>query len=566
MIGERLGDWVIDAEIGHGPLGRVFRAHAADDPNRLMAVKWLTHPRAREPGFQQRFQAEMPILRRLEHPNIVHYFDHGIHEGAPYYVADFVDGVDCDDLLRAGKRPDWREVLAWAMHLVSALRYAHRRGILHRDLKPSNVLLSGVRSQESGVREAAPWASLTPDSWPLTPKISDFGIARLFTEGTPNPAENVIGSGTFLIPELAAGKPITKRSDFYALGGVLYTLLTGRPPFIGNNVVELIHKHCFVLPERPQHYVPDLPDDFDRLVLRLLAKEPAQRPASGTLLLEELERIWGELERRGQVGKRPEVARLTGEPVAESTRAIKQPDDEDERDWDLMHPRRELPSFSRGLVYGFLLVLVIGVLIWAFFFRGPDTEELHRQGAQLLASDNPADWERAWHDYFEPLARRYPDRYAGEVKEAKLRADEQVELRRALLAGRSARYQSEAERLFYEGLRLVQGGEFPAARLVWNNLIHAYGVLDQEQRWVRLAQQGLAELDKPREGGMTGRIDPAGRIRLAVEAALAQAEKLRQEGKTAEADEVRRALEQLYRDDPDAAAVRDLLRKGDSSK
>jgi hypothetical protein len=408
-------------------------------------------------------------------------------------------------------------------------------------------------------------SSETTHHSPLTthqPKITDFGIARLFTEGTPNPAENVIGSGAFLMPELAAGKPITKRSDFYALGGVLYMLLTGRPPFIGNNVVELIHKHCFVLPERPQHYVPDLPDDFDRLVLRLLAKEPAQRPASGTLLLEELERIWGELERRGQVGKRPEVARLTGEPVPESPRAAKEPGDEDETDWDRMHPRRELPSFSRGLLYGFLLVLVIGVLIWAFFFRGPDAEELHRQGAQLLASDNPADWERAWHDYFEPLARRYPDRYASEVKEAKLRADEQVELRRALLAGRSARYQSEAERLFYEGLRLVQGGEFSAARLVWNNLIHAYGVLDQEQRWVRLSQQGLAELDKPREGGMTGRIDPAGRIRLAVEAALAQAERLRQEGKTAEADEVRRALEQLYRDDPDAAAVRDLLRKG----
>ena len=560
MIGERLGEWVIDSEMVHGPLGRVFRAHAADDPNRVMAIKWLTHPRVREPGFQQRFQAEMAILRRLEHPNIVRYYDHGIHEDAPYYVSDFVDGVDCDVLLRAGKRPEWREVLAWAMHLVSALRYAHRRGILHRDLKPSNILLpkSETRNPKS---ENGP-SSISDFEFRISVlKVSDFGIARLFMEGTPNPAENVIGSGAFLMPELAAGKPITKRSDFYALGGVLYTLLTGRPPFIGNNVVELIHKHCFVLPERPQHYVPDLPDDFDRLVLRLLAKEPAQRPASGTLLLEELERIWGELERRGQVGKRPEVAKLTGEPVVPSPQEAKQPDSEDEADWDLMQPRRELPSFSRGLLYGFLLVLVIGVLIWAFFFRGPDAEELHREGARLLASDNPADWERAWHDYFEPLARRYPDRYPSEVKEAKLRADEQVELRRALLAGRSARYQSEAERLFYEGLRLVQGGEFPAARQLWINLIHAYGVLDQEQRWVRLAQQGLAELDKPREGGVAGRIDPAGRIRLAVEATLAQAERLRQEGKTAEADEVRRALEQIYRDDPDAAAVRDLLRK-----
>src|SRR5262245_11278554 len=495
MIGHQLGDWVLDAELGEGPLGRVFRAHAADDPAQVMVVKWLTHPRAREPGFQQRFQAEMAVLRRLNHPNIIRSFDHGTHDGSPFIVSDFVDGIDFDKLLREGKRPSWKEVLALALPLVSALRYAHRRGVLHRGLKPGNILLQRTedRGQRTENREQKledgdrPFSSsvLCPLSSVLCPKITDFGLAKLFLTG------GELGFGGYLVPELAAGKPVGKRSDFYALGIVLWTLLTGRPPFTGSTVVELIHKHCFVLPERPQHYVPDLPDDFDRLIMRLLAKEAAHRPGSGTLLLGELERIWGELERRGEVGKRPELPKPTEDGPEPAHFATESEEDE----WEPVRHSPRLPRYARGVGLSVLLLFVVGILTWAFFFRGPDAEELYRQGAELLRSDDPADWERAWYDYFEKLSRHYPDRYDREVREARRRAEDLGELKRSLVAGRPVRQQSEAERFFRDGLRLCQAQEFAGARRVWNNLITAFGVLEKEQTWVRLARLGLTRID-----------------------------------------------------------------------
>lgn len=528
MMGERLGDWIIEAEIGHGPFGRVFRAHAADDSTRVMAVKWFVHPKAREPGFQQKFQAEMAVLRRLDHPNIVRIFDHGIHEGTPYCVSDFVEGSDCETLLREGKRPSWTDTLALALQIVSALRYAHRRSVLHRGLKPTNVILVGN-----------------------TARITDFGIFKLFLDEAATPSE-----GAYLVPELATGKPVGKRSDFYLLGVLLYRLLTGRQPFAGATVVEMIHKHCFVLPDRPQHFLPDLPDEFDRLVMKLLSKEAAQRPGSGTLLLEELERIWGELERRGIVGKRPELPRLLAEEVPE-------PPASDELETTEVEPEyesRRVPGSLRGVGVGLLFVFVVGVLIWAFFFRGPDAEELYEKGSALLQSTNPADWERAWHEYFEPLTRKYPGRYEAEAKDARLRTEDQVELRRAFTSVRSNQVQSEAERFWHAGVRLCQAREYPAARLVWENLIRAFGLVEKEQRWVRLAKFGIARLDEPGESVPPPKIDPAIRAREGIGAALAEAERLRAAGDSAGADAIRAALERLYRDDPDPG-VREMLKK-----
>src|SRR5205085_1231040 len=111
-------------------------------------------------------------------------------------------------------------------------------------------------------------------------------------------AGSFVGTAAYLAPEHAGGKPATKRSDFYSLGGVLYCLLSGRPPFAGDNAAELLHKHCYAVPERLQRLVPEVPHDIDALVMQLLEKDPARRPADGMVLLRQLERIRGKLERK----------------------------------------------------------------------------------------------------------------------------------------------------------------------------------------------------------------------------------------------------------------------------
>src|SRR5262249_32752076 len=219
----------------------------------------------------------------------------------------------------------WLDVLELAIQVTRGLKYAHDQGIVHRDLKPANILLvsggavngqgSGVRSQESGVspEESSP---LTTHHSPLTAKIADFAVARMFSQGQLTGSGQFVGTALYMAPEQAAGKPASKRSDFYSLGCVLYTLLTGRPPFNGNSLAELVHKHQFVQPERPARLLVDLPHDVDDLIMNLLSKDPAQRPGDGSVLLKRLESIRGKLVRKHNLedtavrmkGSKPEIS------------------------------------------------------------------------------------------------------------------------------------------------------------------------------------------------------------------------------------------------------------------
>src|SRR5262249_7151828 len=162
----------------------------------------------------------------------------------------------------------------------------------------------------------------------------------------------------------------TKRSDFYSLGCLLYALLTGRPPFTAANLVELIHKHSFVMPERPAHYLPDLPEEFDALVMKLLAKDPQVRPGSGTLLLAEVERVWPALEPRGKLGQGPTLP--PDDPLPP-------PADEEKPAKRRRIPLPEKPPtpvMRRPLVVIPLFLLVLGGIFAGVYLSRSDPDEL----------------------------------------------------------------------------------------------------------------------------------------------------------------------------------------------
>lgn len=515
MIGARVGNWYVEVEIGRGPLGVVYKARGFDEPDRVAAVKVLTDSAARDPGFLQRFPGEMLALQRLDHPNIAKYFDSGTHGGLAYVAAEYVEGADTARLLESGRRP-WREVLALAVQAARALKHGHNRNLLHRDLKPSHLMV-------------------TPDG---TLKLLGFGFARVVTP--PLSAAPVIGSAAYLPPETASGKPPTRRSDFYSLGGVLYTLLTGRPPFVAASIVELTHKQCYALPERPGMLVPDLPPELDEFVCSLLAKDPARRPASAQAVLDELERLRGKLERKGEkldwpAKLRPDTAEMAalseglGGAGSEANEVEAVP-----RPW-LRRPWVVIPLF---------VAVVLAILV-PFLWPGKSAEELWAAAAPLVESDNPADWDRAWDEYLEPLSRKYPSQYADEVAAAKARIRDRKELRRVIAEGMKLDFRSDAERGYVQGLRLAQAGEGEAARRAWLAVAAAFGSVETESRWVKLAQAGLNTLDRsPGRGASRLPAD-----RKPFEAALEHAKQLVAAGKTAEADAVFRALEELARDD-----------------
>ncbi len=365
LTGKQLGKWIIERELGRGGMGKVYLAHdeppAGSDPEATViqaAVKVLAPELAQDPGFLERFQREIDVLRRLNHPHIIRLFDSGCQDGFYYYSMEYLPGRNFEDVLKERGRLPWREVLDVALQLCPALKHAHDHGVIHRDIKPQNLL-----TNDTGLV-----------------KLTDFGIAKVFAGKQLTVTGGLVGTAEYLSPEQAAGKRVTNRSDLYSFGVVLYTLLVGRPPFQGRSTLDLMHKHRFSQFDPPQRFVPDLPADFNKIICDLLEKDPAKRPANGLILLRQLESLRDRVRRReqhtvvsGQVP--PEaaeeevsaptvaVARDKAGPATLMSQLIRE---------ELAGDRRVGPVarlVNRPLVLVSLLALCLGVIVWAVFFK-----------------------------------------------------------------------------------------------------------------------------------------------------------------------------------------------------
>jgi serine/threonine protein kinase len=251
---ESLGRYSIQRRLGAGGMGTVYEAVHKDTGARV-AVKVLPASMAREPGFVARFEREIEALRKLESPHIVQLLDSGVDGETYYYAMEYVEGETLTDRLERDKRIGWREAIDIAVQICRALKAAHNAGVIHRDLKPSNLMLTSDGQV----------------------KLADFGVAQIFAGGKLTKTGGIIGTAEYMSPEQAQGKRATKQSDIYALGAVLYAMLTGRPPFTGKTPLDLAHKHQFGQFDSPQRIVPDLPRWLDEVVCQCLAKRPEDR-------------------------------------------------------------------------------------------------------------------------------------------------------------------------------------------------------------------------------------------------------------------------------------------------
>ena len=468
MTGSRIGNWILGVELSRGSLGTTFRATAVNDPSRLAAVKLLDHELARRPEFLKKFPGEMLTLQRLKHPNIARYYDAGVHAGVAYYASEFVSGTNLEVALRTLKRPDdpglnWHDVvLSIAVQAARALKHGHHRSILHRGLKPANC-------------------HFTPEG---VLKVTDFGVGKLFPLNPLTLAAEPFGTIAFLAPEFFTGKPLTRRSDLYSLGGLLYTLLCGRPPYAAATAAEFMHKHCYVLPDRPIQFVTKLPHEFDELVCVLLNKDPSRRPPTAATVLEILQQIRGKAERKGETVYWPvtdgtdTMAALVDDNSATETESWERP--------------KPLMSRPKVVIPLFCALVAVALLLW--FWPRPTATELYTSAQPLLASDNPADWDRAWDEYLEPLSTKYPGEYTEEVRAARIKLSDRRKLRRAIDDGAKLDYSCESERLYLRGLAFAQVGDTAEATRTWQ----AVSVLDDKhpgaERWSKLSAVGLTEL------------------------------------------------------------------------
>jgi serine/threonine-protein kinase len=532
MIGSRLGKWVLDKEIGRGGMGRVYRAH--EEPGeRLAAIKILSAELAQEPGFLQRFEREIEILNRLNHPNIVKFFESGAENGQFYYAMEYVDGRSFEEILHAKGKVPWKEVLDAALQICPALKHAHDHGVIHRDIKPPNLLRT-----EAGVV-----------------KLTDFGIAKVFAGRQLTTTGGVVGTAEYLSPEQAAGKPATKRSDLYSLGAVLYMLLTGRTPFSGSTTAELLHKHLYARFDRPQKLVPDMPHELDEIIVQLLEKDPARRPPDSLVLHRQLDSLRRKLERKGEltihsVAKDKTLADNRGDvpeegvegPATFVSRMVRQ---------ELESQKQEatfLQWSKRPWVLVTMLACCVAIIVWTFLPQSkPNPEQLFAEGKARMASPNPDDWDTAWAEYLEPLSHNSNTPHHNEIQEFKRKIDDRSALRRALAGVQNGGTVSEAQRFYQKGLRLCRDGDFDAARNLWLNVVTSFQGIDAEDHWVQLSRTGLAELDH--------KAPPSARNDETARAALKRASELKKQGKDKEAEKVFQALIALYKDDPAAGNI-----------
>src|ERR671933_262286 len=326
------GRYRITRKLGSGGMANVYLAED-QELGRRVAIKMLNDRHANDEQFVERFRREAKNAAGLSHPNIVSIFDRGQAEGTYYIAMEYLDGRSLKELITARGPAPIHVAVDYARQILAALRVAHRQGVVHRDIKPHNVLVDS----EGRI------------------KVTDFGIARA---GPSQMTEegSIIGTAQYLSPEQAQGAPVTPASDLYSVGIVLYELLTGTVPFGGETPVELAMKHLSKVPEPPSRIRPEVPRDLDFVVMRALAKAPAERYQSADEMDADLARV-----DRG-VAVSPETEEAATAIIARPITAVSTPPPTVPLPAQPVYYDYDEPAARRRPVWPWLLALLLLVL------------------------------------------------------------------------------------------------------------------------------------------------------------------------------------------------------------
>ncbi|MEI9969839.1 MAG: protein kinase [Terracidiphilus sp.] len=267
-----IGRYEIVEELGRGAMGSVFKAR---DPavGRIVALKTI-HTTALEGAqsdeYRTRFYREARASGVLAHPGIVPVFDVGDDAGVPFLVMEFVEGRNLADVIKKGERYTLDRVSEVVQQIAEALGYAHRQGVIHRDIKPANILMTSKAVYGSE-----------------RPRITDFGIAKLASSDITTTGQ-LLGTPSFMPPEQFTGSPIDGRADLFSLGVILYSLATGEQPFPGETMTAVSYKVVYTEPIPPAKLNPAIPARYEAVILKALAKSPADRFQTGEEMAQEL--------------------------------------------------------------------------------------------------------------------------------------------------------------------------------------------------------------------------------------------------------------------------------------
>ncbi len=264
----RLGDYEVTDLLGQGGMGVVFKAFD-ETLNRHVAIKLMAPQWSADAAARRRFAREAKAAAAISHPHVVTIHAVGEWRGRSYLVMEYISGTSLEQRIRERGPLELKEILWIGSQVASGLAAAHAQGLIHRDVKPGNIMLENDLPRV---------------------KLTDFGLARAVDDVRLTQQGILAGTPQYMAPEQARGEPLDRRTDLFSLGSVLYALCTGRPAFVGESTVEVIHRVCDATPARIQELNPDIPDWLAEIVERLHRKDPADRFQNSGEVAELLER------------------------------------------------------------------------------------------------------------------------------------------------------------------------------------------------------------------------------------------------------------------------------------
>ncbi len=508
----RLGPFAIEEKLSGSHA--MFRAVHVQQ-QRSVALKVFPAPFGTGKEARLAFSLEWEQLKALRHPNIVRCFGGGMEDKRGFLAYELIRGESVASILKRRGRLAWETVVEYALQIAAALEYAHEQGVVHEALTTDKILVAD-------------------DGRVL---VSDFRDQRHKHPAFQSSAGRTPYSARYLAPEQWEDPPsITPKCDMYALGCILFEMVTGKPPFNGSTIEQLAEQHRSEAPDRVSRQALECPIWLDSLIHQMLEKDPQRRPhsmAAVRIALEEMQKKIVE-----GVG--------VAEHATSGLSALKTSVDRREAARVLGKKQRKrkarvddgTPFYERVWFLALCLLVVMGASAWALW--PPSEEKLFRRAEALLASGEVTDQRRAREQYLEPLLSRFPNgQFAAQAREILDEMDMDAAIRRLeikLKLGRTL--DNEGERLLAEAREFQQFGDKLAALEKYESMIDLLPDTDENRPYRNIARRNAAELQG--EGNL------AEQRRAFLEERLADADTLYADGKSREAERIWRSIINLY--------------------
>jgi eukaryotic-like serine/threonine-protein kinase len=459
----RVGPFELERKLGVGGMGVVYLATYLKNGQR-MAVKVLAPEMSGDGRLLKRFLREIDILKRLRHPHIVRYYGGGKDKTQHFYAMEFMDGGSVEQMLKKKGRFTWDETIGYARQVSLALEYAHNNGIIHRDLKPANLFLG-----KDGLV-----------------KLGDFGIARDTQATALTAAGRTVGTYAYMAPEQISGKPpVSRKTDLYALGCVMFEMLTGKPPFNAPTAAEMLFAHLEEEPPQINSSVPDCPIWLDKLVGKLLEKDPEERYYDALALqvaLDEVQQKVTEEQTAAQqtIAGNGSGATVLGPTTGQTTTGKKK---------KKKKKQKFVPVYERTWFLGSCLALLVVAITWGFWPRSE--KQVFARAQKLQAAD---DLGGAREQYSSLL--KSPE-FGEQAREEIDKIDMEITETQALKAMRLNRDpQSEAARQYIDALRFEQFKDRITALAKYRSLVDLLKDREADRKYVNLARKKIKEIEE----------------------------------------------------------------------